>query len=317
MGERLDRQHRGHPTPCVRWPGAGVHRAHHRIAADLAQPLPPGGGEPDVGLVAVQPGPELHHVRPPPGRQVEVGGAVELLRQWGQREDLVDPVGRRSAPAGLVGHHIPTAALEHQAVRLQHAGHLTVPAPVAHLDAVLPPDRLGRAGQLGGGVAVGVPPGSVQVEALLQSGRPVAQRRGERGVQLELQRGHHVAVAQLVGRAGQPGQEQPVGLLGGQPGQSGPPPVDELVAAGVPGLAVERDAGGVQRLDVPVDGAGRDGQPLGELRGGQPPMRLEQQQDGEKSRSPHFTDTSCQGTRPTVPAWHFATRNYERPARCW
>ncbi|GAB3937711.1 hypothetical protein GCM10027614_16450 [Micromonospora vulcania] len=84
------------------------------------------------------------------------------------------------------------------------------------------------------------------MEALLQLGGPVAQRRGQGRVQLELQRRHHVAVAQLVGRSGQPGQEEPVGLLGGQPGESGPPAVDELVAAGVPGLPVERDAGGVQ-----------------------------------------------------------------------
>ena len=83
----------------------------------------------------------------------------------------------------------------------------------------------------------------------------VGERWRQRGADLELGCGQHRTEAEFGGRAGETGQAKRLRLVRAEPGQPGPVTVDQLVAAAMPGVAVQRDAGRVQRLDVPVNRA--------------------------------------------------------------
>ena len=146
------------------------------------------------------------------------------------------------------------------------------------MHAPLPPDRVGGGRECRGVVRLGVPAGGVEVEALLDAGGAVAQLGRQGRGELEPRRGDLCAEAQLLRGTGQAGEEQRVGLVLGQAGQPGAVALDEPVAAGVPGLAVERDAGREQRVDVAVDRADGNLQLGGQLCGREPAPGLEQEQ---------------------------------------
>ena len=221
-------------------------------------------------------------MRGPVSRQAEPSQPLEPLLKRGQAQHLADPV-RPQRPAAD-GHHVPLAALEHDAVRLQDPRHVgrRDPAAVADLDPPLVPDRVRDRVQVRRRVAVVIPPGRVEEEPLGDPGRSLAQLRRQRRVQLELGRGQHRAQAELGRRARHPGELQRLRLGGGQPGQPGPVPAQELVAAGRAGVAVDRHPRLAQRLDVTVDRPHRHLELGCELGRGQPPAGLQQQQNGNK-----------------------------------
>lgn len=125
------------------------------------------------------------------------------------------------------------------------------------------------------------------MEALTDPAGPVPQRHRQGRGQLQLGRREHLAQAQVRRRAGQSGQEQRLGLLGVQPGEPGPVTAQQLVAAAVPGVAVDRDARAAERVDVAVHGPDRYPQLRGEFAGGQPAPVLEQQDEGQEAGRAH------------------------------
>lgn len=107
------------------------------------------------------------------------------------------------------------------------------------------------------------------------------------GPHLELGRGEDGAQAQLGGGTGRSGEEEGLGLPGGEAGQPGAVAVEEAVATGVARVAVQRDARRAQCLDVAVDRAHGHLQLLGELGGGHPAPGLEQEEDRDESAGLH------------------------------
>ncbi|APE19739.1 hypothetical protein vnz_01140 [Streptomyces venezuelae] len=180
------------------------------------------------------------------GGQVEAFGAVEARLRDGQAEDRRDPVGPHRAVHRR--DEVPDARLEDQAVRVEQALDLLRlgPAAVAHLDAPLVPHGVGERHESGWGVLFAVPAQRVEVEAFADPSCPVPERGRERRGQFQLCRREHLAQPQVRRRTGQPGEEQRLGLLGVQSGQLGPVAAEQLVAATVPGVPVDRDAGAAQ-----------------------------------------------------------------------
>ena len=162
--------------------------------------LRPGGGrEADHRVGSVQPGEELRGVRLPVAGQRETFGDGAALREHGQVQDLVDPVGARPRPR----HQVPAARLKHQAVRLEAAVHVGrgLPPPVADPQRRAAPDRIRDGRQEWRVLGLRVPAGCVQVE----SPRGGAELFGEGGRQRS-GLSHHagyasVAAAELTGRA--------------------------------------------------------------------------------------------------------------------
>ena len=76
-------------------------------------------------------------------------------------------------------------------------------------------------------------------------------------------------------------------LRGRQPGQSRPVAVDEANAAMRPPFGVDRDPRLGERLHVAVDRPDGDLELRGELRGGHPAPRLEQQEDVDETAGSH------------------------------
>ncbi len=117
--------------------------------------------------------------------------------------------------------------------------------------------------------------------------RPGGRRPAQLAGHLQPGRERRIGEAHVLERPGQPGQQQDFGLGPVQPGQPGAVAVEQPVAARVPGVPVQRDPGGGQGLDVPVDGPDGDLQFLGELPGGHPAPVLEQEQQGDESARAH------------------------------
>lgn len=136
------------------------------------------------------------------------------------------------------------------------------------------------------------------MESLRGNAELFGEGRRQCRLDLELGGGEHRAQAQLGGGPGQAGQGQRLRLLRAEPGQPGLVAVKQLIAAAVTGVAVERDAGRVQRLHVPVDSPDRDLEFRGELRGRQPAPGLQEQDDRNetaRARTSAFsTDSRCQ-----------------------
>jgi hypothetical protein len=236
-------------------------------------------------LPAMQPVMEVALVRPPVRGQIEVVGPEKLLVDRRELEDLVDAVGTGAGARD----DVPAARLEDEAVRLQaafHVGGLT-PAAVQDVQDAAVPDRVGHRREVRRLVGVGVPAGCVEVEAAADPVGVAAQLRWQGGADLELSCGQDGAEAELGGGAGDTGEEEGLGLVGGESGEAGAVAVEEAVATGVARVAVERDAGRAQRLDVPVHRADRHLQFVGELGGGHPAAGLEQQKDGDESAGLH------------------------------
>lgn len=115
----------------------------------------------------------------------------------------------------------------------------------------------------------------------------VPQIGGEGGHEFELSRGDRCAESEVGGGARQPGEEQGVRFPGGEPGQPGPVAVHQAVSPVVAGFPVEGHAGGRQGLHVPVDGADRNLQRVGQLLGGHATPALEQQEDRHQPARAH------------------------------
>ena len=182
-------------------------------------------------------------------------------------------------------------------VRLVGAG-----AAVADLDALVLPDRGRDRGEVRL-VAPGLEPrGRVEVEALAGDRRPVGQLLRERGEELELGRAEHGAEAELADRTRDAGHEQRFGFFGGEAGEAGAVPVDELAPAVAPRLRVHRDAGRAERFEVAIDGAHRDLERFRELARGDAAPVLQEQEESHEPAGAHgrnisgFADRSCQGT---------------------
>jgi hypothetical protein len=292
--QRLDRDHRGDPAALVRHRGR-VDGRRHCLAEQIARPFAAVRRQPDRGLALLQAFPEPEDVSRPVLRQAEPREPLELLRQRGQAQHLADAVSPQRPVAA--GHRVPLAALEDDPVRLQDPGHIgrRDPAAVADLDSPLVPDGVGDRVEVRRGVAVVIPAGRVEEEPLGNPRRPLAKLRWQRRVQLEPRGGQHRAQAELGRRARHPGELQRLRLGGGQPGQPGPVPAQQLVAAGRAGVAVDRHPRLAQRLDVTVDRPHRHLELGRQLGRGQPPAGLQQQQNGNKPARAHNPDNTCQG----------------------
>ena len=110
------------------------------------------------------------------------------------------------------------------------------------------------------------------MEAFLDAAGPVAQLGRQRRPQLQLGRRDDRAETERGRRTGQAGQEERLGLAGGQPGQTGAVAVEQLISAGRTGVTVDRHARLLQGLDVAIDRADGDLQ-LGRERGRRQPAR--------------------------------------------
>lgn len=239
----------------------------------------------DQRLAPVQPVVEVALVRRPVRGQVEVVRSAELLLSGGELEDLVDAEGTGTRARD----DVPAARLQHQSVRLQAALHVGGfgPAAVQDMEHAAVPHRVGDRRQIRRLLGVRVPAGRVQVEAAADPVGMRAQLRRQGGADLELGGGQDRTEAEFGGRTGGAGQEEGLGLVGGEAGQAGAVAVEHAVATGVARVAVQRDAGRAQGLDVPVDRADRDLQLLGELGSSHPAPGLEQQQDRDESAGLH------------------------------
>ena len=115
----------------------------------------------------------------------------------------------------------------------------------------------------------------------------VGQRGRQGGADLELSGGQQRAETEFGRGPGQAGQAERLGLVRAETGQPGPVATHQLVAAAVTGVAVQRNAGRVQRLDVPVDGADRHFELGGELGRGQAAPGLQEQEDRDQPAGAH------------------------------
>jgi hypothetical protein len=125
------------------------------------------------------------------------------------------------------------------------------------------------------------------MEALVRAGGRVPQRPRQRGEDLQLGGRERVGAAHVPGGAGQPGQEQRLGLLAGESGEPRPVAADQPVPAAAPLVGVDRHPGGRQRLHVPVDGALGHLQLARQLGGGHRLPRLQEEHGGDQSGGAH------------------------------
>jgi hypothetical protein len=82
-------------------------------------------------------------------------------------------------------------------------------------------------------------------------------------------------------------QEQGLGLGGRQPAEVGAGPAQERPAPAPPGLGVDGDAGGRQRLEVAAGGGHRHLELGGQLGRGHPAAPLEQEEGGDEAVGAH------------------------------
>lgn len=148
----------------------------------------------------------------------------------------------------VCGDQVPAAGLEDEAVRLQAPVHVGgfLPAPVPDVEHPAAPHRLRDLRQVWNVVVLRVPAGGVEVEPGPHPVRLGAQFGRERRAQFELGAREGRAEAEFGGGARDAGEEERLGLAGAQAGQSGAVAVEQLVAAAVPGVRVERYARRVQ-----------------------------------------------------------------------
>ena len=130
------------------------------------------------------------------------------------------------------------------------------------------------------------------MEALPEARGTGAQLRRQGGEDLQPGGRDDGPQAELGRRSGQPGEEDSLGLFLGQAGEARPVALDEPDATVRAALRVDGHAGCCQGLHVPMDGADRDLQLLGDLRGRQAAPRLEQEQDGDEAARAHRVDHS-------------------------
>jgi hypothetical protein len=134
-------------------------------------------------------------------RQVEAGRPLERNVRRRDAAEAGDAVGTGLTLGGR--HEVPDARLEDEAQRLDQALHLAAGAPVADVQPLAIPDRIGQDAEMGDRLGGVEPAGGIQMEAFDQARRTSPQLRGEGRQHLEARSGHDGAESQLGGRAGQ------------------------------------------------------------------------------------------------------------------
>ena len=149
------------------------------------------------------------------------------------------------------------------------------------------PDGAGQRRQVRDGLVGLEPAGGIEVEPLddPRCAGPKLGRQG--GHDLELRRGDDRAETQLRGGAGQAGEEQGLGLVGGHAGQPRAVAVDQADAAERTALGEDRHAGRAQLLDVAMHGPHRDLELAREFSRGQAASALEQQEQVDETAGAH------------------------------
>ena len=113
---------------------------------------------------------------------------------------------------------------------------------------------------------------------------------GQRGEQLQQRRLAGLAQAQVGQDAGRRGEHERPHLRLVQAGQVGAVAVGQEAAAAGAALGVDGHAGGRERVQVAVDRALRDLQPLGQLARGHPTVDLQEQQHRQQPVGAHGVD---------------------------
>lgn len=111
---------------------------------------------------------------------------------------------------------------------------------------------------------------------------------GQGGEHLGLGGGQDGAQAKVGQGGGGAGEEERGGFLGGQTVQAGAPAVEEADTAVGPGFGPQGYTGLLEGGDVPVDGADRHLEGLGEFGGGGAAPLLEGEQQGHQSSGTHM-----------------------------
>jgi hypothetical protein len=134
---------------------------------------------------------------------------------------------------------------------------------------------------------LGEPGRGVEMETGLHALGAGAQllRKGDQ--QLQLGSRHGGTEAEIGGRPGQAGQEKRLGLARLEAVQPRPIAVEQSIAAFRPALAIDRNAGRTQRVDVAIDRAQRDLAGFGQHLRRDPAARLEGGEDGEQPARSH------------------------------
>jgi hypothetical protein len=200
-------------------------------------------------------------------REVEPVGTLHSLVAAGRLGDPTDAVGARSA--AVERNEVPPAGLQDEAERVDPPLGLAV----AEVEPVARPDGLGDDGEQGGHVRGREPVGSVDVQALADASGPPGQLAGER--------------RQDLGAGDRSGEEERAGLVEGDPVEAARPTVEETDAAARPAFRPDRDAGGLERGDVAVDGALGHLEPTSQGRRRRPLVVLEVEEEGDQPTCSH------------------------------
>ena len=202
-----------------------------------------------------------------------------------------DPVGAQEPwSATPVGDEVPDAGLGHQAVGVDgvRPRRRRAAVAVAQTQPAVGEDRGVQLVDVHGGVGgPGHPAVGVDEDAPAGEFRGRAVRGGQRGHHLAQRRAEGVVETEGGVRALGGQHEQRAGLVGGQARHVGAESRQQSDSAVPAAFGVDRDTGRREGLDVAVDGAGGDLQPLGELRGGDRAAGLEEQQERQEAVGLH------------------------------
>jgi hypothetical protein len=125
------------------------------------------------------------------------------------------------------------------------------------------------------------------VEPVADPRRPLARGRRDGREQLEPRGRERFREAEVGRRPRQPGEQERLGLAGREPGQPGAVAVEQPEAAPGARVAVDRDAGRAQGVDVPVDRAHRDLERRRQGPGREAPAELEQDEHRQEPVGAH------------------------------
>src|SRR6266536_682929 len=184
---------------------------------------------------------------------------------------------------------IPGAAFEHQTERIERATNDPTAFPVAGAQPALAPGGRGDRGQMRDRVLAAEPPARIEVEVALRPARTLLQLGWHGGQHLQACVGEHTTKAEL--RSRRRGDEQRLGLLRREARQLRSVAPRKPVPACGATHCLDGDAGGSQRLDVPVDRPHRYLEMVRELRRGQLPAHLQQEEQGDEPGRPHRAET--------------------------
>ena len=287
-------------TVGTRWTGAVHGLPPRRLGQGVAQQVQPVAVDQGVDDVAAQVAVERPPDVGPRRRQVEAGGTRRRLVAHGDAADAADAERPHAGGSVGLGDEVPDAALEHEPQRIEAAADEAVAALVADVDAPSVPQGRGESAQRRHRFGRLEPARHVDEEALAQPGCACSQLGREGGVDLRLGGDQHRPEAEVGGGAGDAGEGEGCGLGTGQPGEPGLVAAHQLDAAAGTALAVDRDTGRAERLDVAVDGAHRHLELGRQLVGGGASAPLQQEQQLDEAAGAHvaivdgITDRRCQ-----------------------